>query len=92
MAHHPTDVGEERARRGVGVPLSRIFVGFAVFYVCGVLLNGVRLYEDNLRMPFGKTRTFWLAAAKPVEWVSRTSRCDQFRAWVERVARKERKP
>lgn len=88
---HPLDIGEERGRQGVGVSLRTVSVALVVFYVCGVLLNGVHLYENSARLPLGRVRTFWMKVSAPAAWLSRSTRATGFRSGIEQATGKEQR-
>ncbi len=88
---HQLDIGEERGKQGVGVHLRSVGIAVVVFYACGVLLNGVHLYENAGRLPLGPVRAFWLKTTAPAAWVSRATGAHALRAWVERITGKEQR-
>lgn len=87
MAHpsqHGMQIGDDRAEARKGVPLRSVFLALGVFYAAAALLNGVRIYEETARLPFGTWRDAWLTMAWPLEKLSEKTRLDRPRAWMER--------
>ncbi len=93
MAHpsqHGMQIGDDRAAARKGLPLRSVLLAVGVFYVAAALLNGVRIYEETARLPYGRWRTVWLAVAWPLDRLSAMTRLDRPRAWMERhLAQKE---
>ena len=77
-------IGDDRAVARKGLPLRSVLLALGVFYVVAALLNGVRIYEETARLPYGIWRTVWLTAAWPLEQLSAKTRLDRPRAWMER--------
>lgn len=77
------DVGERRMLEKAGVPLRSALIAFAVFYVAAGILNGRALHERAQKRPYGWVRDVWVAATKPLYWLSTKSGADRFRAWIE---------
>lgn len=82
------DIGERRAARAAGRPLRSVMVAVASFYVFATLFNGTYLYESAKQREFGKVRSVWVAATKPLAEVSEFLRLHFLRDQVEKI-RKE---
>lgn len=89
MSHAPyIDVGERRAAQAAGKPLRSVLLAVGVFYVSAGLLNGTYLYESAKKREFGKVRTVWVAATKPLAVTSEFLKLHLLRDQVETL-RKE---
>lgn len=85
-------IGDDRAVARKGLSLHSMLLALGVFYVAAALLNGVRIYEETARLPYGAWRTVWLEVAWPLEQLSVKTGLDCPRAWMERyLAGKESK-
>lgn len=79
----PIDIGERRAARNAGRPLSSVVVAVLTFYVAATLLNGRFLHEDARDREFGRARDIWVAATRPLYDISTSLGLDHLRAGVE---------
>lgn len=82
--HETQDPGERRFQSGQGARLSRALAAVAVFYVAGILLNGVALHHGAERRPYGFWQRVWVAGTQPLDWASRVTHAGAFRAWADR--------
>ncbi len=83
-SQHGMQISDDRAVALKGVPLRSVLLALVVFYAAATLLNGVRIYEETSRLPYGAWRTVWLTMALPIKQLSAQTRLDRPRAWMER--------
>ncbi len=77
-------IEEVRQAAEYGVPRRRAHVAVAVFFVVGGLLNGENLLRRAELLEHGRPlRTACVAAARPLAALSRATRLDRPRRWVE---------
>lgn len=68
------------------VSLQVVRTGVLVFYMLVLALNAVSLHRNNEYMPYGPTRTFWVAVSRPLARACEVLRLDRPRDWVTRSA------
>lgn len=72
------------ARHGAeGASLKRVCTGLLVFYGVALAFNAGALHANNVRLPYGPSRSFWMTLSAPVAQVFAALRFDRPRAWLE---------
>ena len=65
-----------------GVSLRKAVGSMAAFYLLALALNGAQLHQNNDYLPYGGTRTFWMAVSAPVSAVCTRLHLDVPRRWL----------
>ncbi len=66
-----------------GASLKRVCTGLLVFYGVALAINAGSLHANNVRLPYGPARSFWMTLSAPVAQAFATLRFDRPRAWLE---------
>lgn len=83
MRYEHEDIGDERARKRVGLPPKQVTRALLTFYIIGALLNGEHLLAQAELMPFGVWHTVCVTATRPLAHASRITGLSAPRYWIE---------
>ena len=75
---------ESGAKERNGVSVCRACFCVGVFFAAIVVLNGSAMHRSATLLEYGSARSFWMAALRPADRVSRLSGACRLRMWAER--------